>query len=265
MRPSGLPGALGYLTVAGRVDASAFSEDALWLVAAVPRRRDIPENHLLKIDLHSSRLVDLYPIGGFAAAAMVRTGDSLWVAEGLGGDKLHRIDATSGGMSAAIALPRNRVAVAAGEGGVWVLAAAHVTMLGPVLVSVTGTSLFEIDAAENAIVAAIEVSPSEPPVAGGVVITPGFVWVAQASGGVLRIDPGTKTIVARFASAAEAAAAEPAYRHAVDETRLQKKEASDRLGQPVYGVARGAGTWWAFSRSAEGRTPDVTHITKLRP
>lgn len=271
MHPSQMPGVIGSLAVAGRVDASAFTNDALWIMVAAPTKRGLPINRLARIDLHTNRFVDLFAVGGFSGATLATGAGSVWVAEGLGGDKIHRIDANSNQHIASVTFPRNPVAIAFGEGAVWVLAAAHANHFGRILLSVTGLALYKLNPADNTISSITPIpqaaeSPAQPTY-GALTITAGTIWVSTRTGEVLQIDPETGTILKRFPGRQEAMAFEEAYGIKEAENAALLDQLRERSAHPVYAVASGMGTLWAFSsdnKTAENNRK-VTLITRFKP
>ncbi len=198
MRPPVGPDAIGSLTVAGRVDATAFTDDALWALVAVPTRRSLPVNRVVRIDLASNRFNDLFAVDGFAAGAMAAGHDAIWVAEGHGGTQVHRIDPRTQRIVASFAFPRNPVALAVDDNAVWVIAASEAPRRAGILLRVDGLALSRIDPVANAIVETIPlpVPDARGLTSGSIATTAGAVWIATPAGEVVRVDPRTKRIVA---------------------------------------------------------------------
>ncbi|GFO66335.1 hypothetical protein [Geomonas paludis] len=270
MRSSSLPGVIGSLAVVGNVDSYAFTKDNLWIVFAAPTRRGLPVNRFAKIDLQYNRFVDLYAVDGFADAALATGFDSIWLGEGLGGQKLHRIDPSTGAIVASIEIPRNPVAVATGFGGVWVLAAERVEKFINITMSIKHLALFKIDPKNNAIVKVIrlpiEKIPYWPDLGGRIEIVDGYVWVSFKDGAIFRIDPETNKVLNSFANREDAISGKAAYRSILSEQKKMLKQATATLGSPVYAVASGMGTFWAFTHgSKESGNPRITWIMRLDP
>jgi len=342
MRPPSGPDAIGTLTVAGRVDAAAFTNDALWALVAVPTRRDLPINRVVRIGLADNRFSDLFAVKGFSSGAIAAGHDAIWVAEGHGGDNVHRIDPASQRIVASVALPRNPVGLAVDESAVWVIAAAEALRPGGMLRSVSGLALFRIDPVSNAIVDTITIPGYTAPAPGlttaSIAAAAGSVWVATPTGDVVRVDPRANRIVATLTAPGEnggrrtnywlAAPAGRLYlvrqvKERVDlpapyealqttvweidhrtnrlaspsvqfdsqgvvlflgdegawlgSTRLDAIERADpgtfrsvaaplKIGYPVYALAAGHGTLWAFSgaRITQGDNRNITWITRVR-
>ncbi len=268
MERSAQPGIIGTLAVAGTVYASTFTDGAMWIVIASPTKRGLPVNRLARIDLASNRLTDILAVGGYSHAALVADGESLWLADGLGGDRVSRIDLATHQLTASIALPRNPVAIAASTGSIWVLAAARANKLGRLLLSVSGLALYRIDPASHRIVG-ITAIPGEGetadlPTNGRLTVTPGAIWVTTRSGKVHRIDPRSGDRRETFATGAEAG---DAYAASTNDKLGLIEQVSARLGQAAYDATAAEGSLWAFSHPAgpSGALRGITVITRLQP
>lgn len=271
MRLSEVPGVIGYLTVAGNIDAYTFTEGALWIVVAAPTKRWLPVNRLAKINLHTNRFVDLYAVDGFAGAALASGYGSIWLAEGLGGEMLHRIDPNTDQIIASIALPRNPIAVAAGEGGVWVLAAKSVSKFGKILISVDGLALYKIDPTNNTITGVIKLPITKKSawfeLGSRIYIIDGSIWLSIQDGTILRIDPQTNKVLATIHGHQEAIVGIPSYGRNSNEEKSRIKQATAILDRPVYAVAVGMGTLWAFTHRSktDSDSERITWIMRLHP
>lgn len=201
MQPSTVDGVVGTISVAGRVDASAFTEDALWMVVSTPVKgvASLPVNRVVKINLNTNRLYDLFSVDGFAGSAIATDADSVWVTEGLGGNNVYRVDPKKDLIVASIQLDRNPIAIAVGERAVWVLAAEQTKYLGRILLNVSGLALYKINASSNTLEAKISIPQTGKATeitAGSIAVGAGSVWISSRSGDVVRIDPRTNKIVA---------------------------------------------------------------------
>jgi hypothetical protein len=193
----------GTFTVTGWVVATAITDEAVWAIVAVPQRGvgRPPTQSLVRSDIPSGRVADLGNIGGFAGGALLVAEGSVWAAEGLGGEKVHRVDANSGKIVASVDVPRNPTALTYGAGSIWVTAAEKVTKAGGVLLGVRGLAVHRIDPAANKVMASVPLSLPEPPAnrsgSAGVEFSGGAVWACDAlSGTVVRIDPASERVVA---------------------------------------------------------------------
>ncbi len=271
MRPSEKPGVVGSVTVAGNVDAYTFTEGNLWIVIAAPTRRSIPINRLAKIGLFSNRFVDLYAVDGFAKASLANGYGSIWLAEGLGGKTLHRVDPNTGQIIASIEFPHNPISVVTGEGGVWVLAADRINKIGKILIGVKGWALYKVEPDSNTITDKIslplELLPSRPEEDARMYFWGNSIWISIGDGPVVRVDPQTNKILALFADPKEAIAREPGYGLVSSKEKQMAEQATTIVGSPVYAVASGMGTRWAFTHGnrADGDNPRITWIMRLDP
>lgn len=270
MRPSELPGVVGSLTVVGNVDAFTFTKDHLWIVIAAPTKRDPPVNRLARIDLHTNRFIDLYAVEGFKDAALASGYDSIWLAEGLGGKKLHRIDPATDQIVASIELPLNPVAVATGLGGVWVIAVERVKKWGPILLGFDHWAVFKIDPKTNTISNVIrlplEVNPTVLNSGCRIEIVEGLLWVSFSDGSIFRVDPQSNKVLTELANPQGAIPGEATYRRLLSEENKLKERAAATLDGPVYAVASGMGTFWAFTHgSKDSGHPRITWVVRLHP
>lgn len=217
MRPDPGRDAIGVLTVAGRVDATVFEHDALWALVAVPTRRDLPVNRLIRIDLATNRFKDLFAVDGFSSGSLAVGHGAIWVGEGLGGNKVHRVDPVSQRIVASVTIPHNPVGVAVSDKAVWVLGSAAVSRIGGVLLRVEGIALFRIDPVSLSIDRQIPIPMPTTRGHGGltaasVTTAAGAVWVATPAGEVVRVDPTNDDVTATFSLPDDGTARQATYR-----------------------------------------------------
>ena len=215
-RSSGLTGAprppFGPLALKGSFTVPAFvenvveTEDALWAVVAVPRKYPaLPYQQLVRSDIASGQVLAGPTIGGFLGSSLVLAEGSLWVSEGAGGEKVHRIDPASRKIIASVEVSRNPSLLAHGAGSIWVAAAHLAHLVGGVLISVHGWALYRIDPATNRVVASVPIPTQDPPSGMGpaamLAFADGALWAGDALNGTLvRIDPATERVVATLDS-----------------------------------------------------------------
>jgi hypothetical protein len=190
----------GSFTANGGVSAVAVTDDAVWAILAVPQRL-LPTHSLIRSDIPSGHAEDLGSIGGFAAGDLVVAESSLWAAEGLGGEKVHRLDPATGKRIASIDVPRNPTVLAHGAGAVWVIAAEKASKAGGVLLGVRGWAVHRIDPASNQVVASVPIPTVDPPrnimSSAMLAFASGAVWAGDGfTGAVVRIDPAGERAVA---------------------------------------------------------------------
>lgn len=209
--------AVGVLTVAGRVDATVFTDDALWALVAVPTRRGLPVNRLIRIDLATNRFRDLFAVDGFSFGSLAVGHGSIWVVEGLGGNKLHRVDPVSQRIVASIATSGNPVGVTVSDKAIWVLGNAPPSRLGGVVLKVEGLVLSRIDPATQRIEQQIPIPLSKTLVQGvhtaaSITTAGGSVWVVTPAGEVVRVDPTNNQIVTTLTVPDDGVARQAIYR-----------------------------------------------------
>lgn len=192
----------GTFTVTGAVSAVAATDEAVWAIVAVPQRHPrLPTHALIRSDIASGHAQDLGTIGGFGGGDLLVAQGSVWAAEGLGGDKVHRLDASTGARIASIDITRNPTVLAQGADAVWVVAAEKVSKAGGVLLAVSGWAVHKIDPASNRVVASIPVPTHDPPrnmmLSAMLAFAGGSVWAGDGfTGAVVRIDPVAGRVVA---------------------------------------------------------------------
>lgn len=195
--------------------AAGARGDTIWASLANPAAG------LLRIDTASARVEAVVPVAGVGPAAVSGAGGAagVWVVccggeTFLGPSRLVRVDARTNRVVAEVPLPGLPDAVGVGASGVWVRGAT-----GPV---------WRVDPVTNRVVATVAVPGGLGGIRGSVVVGRDAVWVSDpASATVLRIDPGSNRIAARFRAAGSPLAV------AADGTLLATS------GQRVLGIGRG--------------------------
>lgn len=190
----------GSFTVNGAVDSVTVTEDAVWAIVAVPQRL-LPTHSLIRSDIASGHAADVGRIGGFAGGALLLAEGAVWAAEGLGGEKVHRVDPATGRIVASIAVARNPTGLAHGAGAIWVVASEESNKAGSLLLNVTGLALYRIDPGMNQVVASIPIPMADRPanttIPAMVAFAGGAVWAGDSlTGSVLRVDPADNRIAA---------------------------------------------------------------------
>lgn len=248
-----LPALRGSFTTHGAVDATAITDEAVWAIVAAPGRgiASLPTHWLVRSDIRSGRADDLARIGGLVGGDLTVAEGSVWAAEGAGGDKVHRIDPTTGKTVASIAVTRNPMALAYGAGAIWVSASAKVNKVGGVLLSASGLAVFRIDPVTNQVVASVPLPTPEPAandfVSAGLAFASSAVWACDTlSGTVVRIEPAGERVVATIAAPRTDSSEVRRYfysLHAVgDRLALRRNGIKDTRG-PDAGVVTDVTVW----------------------
>lgn len=168
---------VGEIAVGARPAAVAVGHGSVWVANA-------EDGTVMRIDPQTRRIVKTIGIGAPASSLAVSR-DAVWVGNGSAGT-VSRIDPTSNAVIATLDLrgpdplvPNGVQSITAGGGGVWV--------------AVGATSVTEIDAATNRVVARVDVG--SPPLA--VAFGEGAVWVATEGERLVRIEPHSRIVTAR--------------------------------------------------------------------
>lgn len=193
-----------FIAVKGQVSAITVTPKALWGVSARPTSGGLPRNGIFKVDLETGQPDNLYAIGGFSQAKIAAGFGAVWVAEGIGGGKIYRLDPANDSIVATIPIAGNPNGIAAGEGAVWVSSS---WSTGKFL-DVSGRAIYRIDPETNYIVNTIPIPQGKRPstffnpsciqsARAMLALSNNAVWTGDAwHGTVQRIDPETNRIVA---------------------------------------------------------------------
>ena len=164
------------IRIPGSPDWVAIGADSVWI-------SNNGKNDIARIDPAKNRVVATIPVGRSPCAGLGAGFDSIWVPS-CGDRRVDRVDAQTNRVVARIAttIGDSEGGIAVGEGGVWLVADRHGTLL-------------HIDPARNEVAARVETP------AGSFVpaICAGSVWVTCGEGNLVsRIDPGEHRVVARI-------------------------------------------------------------------
>ena len=160
------------------VNEIAVGGDAVWLRQASPGRPPLlgGPGAVLRLDPKLKQTVARIPLSVSNFGGRIAVGEgSVWVTEGVGGENIIRIDATTNQIVAIIPIDKNPGAVAVAEDAVWVSG---------------GSAIYRIDPGTNQVVHWRSIGASD-----AIAISPDAVWLTQ-SNKVVRIDPRTNAIVA---------------------------------------------------------------------
>jgi len=216
-------GVLGSIVVGGNVVSTTFTENALWgVVGKGPWGKGW--GNIIKIDLNTNQLTNLFSVDSFGGAQIAAGAGAVWVAEGLGGDKILRIDPTSNRIVATISVDKNPMGIAVGEGAVWVTAWKGVPKVLGLTWKVYGQAIYKIDPETNRVVSTIDVPQGSHPrniyLQAMLAVGSGAVWTGDAwNGTVQRLDPQTNQIVATIQIPEQSASTEPFHLYSLVTTQ----------------------------------------------
>lgn len=185
---SPVPTVVGRIEIPLYVGGIAVGGDAVWLrQVGSGRSGPIPggPGAVLRLDPKLKQIVARIPlpVSNFGGDIAVGEG-AVWVTEGLYGENLIRIDATTNEVVATIPIGKDPQAVAVGAGAVWVHGF---------------TTIYRIDPRTNQVAYWIPIWANAALAVGS-----NAVWLTNPIGGkVARIDPRTNAIVATIPVAAE--------------------------------------------------------------
>lgn len=205
------PGVIGHQVSKGWILGAAITSDALWAVAATPSKRPeiyAPTYWLVRIDLASNRMTTHLDLGTFpwlglemGGGSLAADRDSVWVAEGLGGEAIHRINTQTARVEASVAIPLP-ASIVVGGGHVWVSGMGDWKRLGGLKLRVSEHAVYKIDRQTGSIVGKISFPVGERPTsalsrAPLLAKLNRALWAVDVwAGTVHRIDPDSDRVVA---------------------------------------------------------------------
>ena len=171
------------VSVRGTPRDIAAAGEALW-VASI----EAGEGLLTKLDAESGDIAAITPLGRVESFGIAATRDGVWIAGQGGGGRggiVIRVAPGTGAIAARMPLTSKPIAIAAGEGAVWLVG--HLAGAGSS--APAEGSVYRVDRRTNAITSQETVSFGGAPTA-TVAADPGGVWISTGSD-LVRLDPRT--------------------------------------------------------------------------
>ncbi len=223
----------------GKVSAMVVASGSVWILGVRPNG----EGDLLRVDIaRRKQTAEIHLPAGALVPGVVHSAGALWtIVTQAGHSTLVRVDATSGAVrTRALSLPGPPLALAAGDGSMWLESAAG-----------TGgeSVLAQLDDNSGRMIASVSLTASPPHGesfnTGAIAVAPHTVWaaattaasIATVAGTLIGVDPTTRTIVAAPQPLPASVASQPVLTLAIANHSLWLP-GTNRL----YQVAEGPGT-----------------------